>query len=298
MLVGQCPEDIYIARICAGISMAGTYLVVPLYIAEIVDSEISGMLSSIFPVVVNFGILMEFVAAEYIDYRVIAAVMAIVSVVATLGTLFLHDSPQFLLSKKHFERGKQAFKFYSGIASDEALTEEMNNKLFRLRSLARSRNNPSSRVAEQSTQKALFEGIKNSDILQALRALLVSTFPLATGCIILTTYNHELFEISGDYGPWRSILFAIFQLAASWVVFICVDIFGRRVMLCYSSVFTALFLSVFSGFIFIKTRTNIDTQGWDAIPIIAILLTIFASSMGMVPIPSFFVVEMLHIRVC
>jgi len=101
---------IYISRLCSGIAGAGVFFVVPVYIAEISDKSIRGALSTSFSVICNAGILVEFILAEYMDFRKAAVLIAIISVIFLIGFAFMPESPQYLISKKRFDEAEKAFQ--------------------------------------------------------------------------------------------------------------------------------------------------------------------------------------------
>lgn len=86
---------IYISRLLSGIAGAGCFFVVPVYIAEISDKKIRGGLCASFSVICNTGIFLEFILAEYMDFRNAAVLIGIISVGFIVGFSFMVESPNW-----------------------------------------------------------------------------------------------------------------------------------------------------------------------------------------------------------
>lgn len=123
MACASTVSHIYISRLLSGVAGAGVFFVVPVYIAEISDKKIRGGLCASFSVICNTGIFLEFVFAEYMDFRTAAVLTGVVSVIFMIGFIFMPESPQYLISKKRIDEAEVAFKFLRGLKSDEQLPE-------------------------------------------------------------------------------------------------------------------------------------------------------------------------------
>lgn len=173
---------IYISRLLSGIGGAGCFFVVPVYIAEISDKTIRGGLCASFSIICNTGIFLEFIMAEYMDFRDGAILVGIVSVVFMVGFWFMPESPQYLLSKKRIDEAEVAFKFLRGLKSDEQLPEHSAADFNSMKEIAKG-------DGEQQTQfKILTKHIAKPGVLKGIfMAAVCSHFPLLSGCFVLIT---------------------------------------------------------------------------------------------------------------
>lgn len=292
---------IYISRLFSGIAGAGVFFVVPVYIAEISDKNIRGGLSSSFSVICNSGILVEFILAEYTDFRKAAILMAVISVVFMVGFAFMPESPQYLISKKQFEEAENAFKFFRGLKPDEELSENSMIDFLSIREIVKDEEE-----GEEGETKltSLLKHLAQPGILKGVfMAFFVSNFPLFSGCYVLAAFNQGIFkaaDVSVLSVFWSSFAFAFIQIIASLFTARFVDRMGRRKILIGSSFSSALCLAIFAAYMYIKTQTELDLSSisWiTLIPLISLLVEVFVSSIGIIPVPSFYAPEILDQKV-
>jgi MFS family permease len=287
---------IYISRLLGGIAGAGCFYVAPVYVAEISDKRVRGMLCASFSIICNFGIFVEFVLAEYMDFRNAAILTGIVSICFVVGFIFMPESPQFLISKQKMEEAEVAFKFLRGLKPNEELPENFLADFDSLKQIAKE-----STESQESKFKILRQHISQPGRLKGiLMAFTVYHFPLMSGCYILMTYNHEVFSaanVSVLSVFWSSLAFAFIQFLAAIFTAWYVDKIGRRVILIGSSFASAFCLAIFSLYMFLKTRTSIDITGFGWIALVSLLVDIFVSCVGIIPVPAFYAPEILDQKV-
>ena len=291
-------SHIYISRLLAGIAGAGVFFIVPVYIAEISDKSIRGGLSTSFSVICNLGILVEFVLAEYMDFRDAAILVTVVSIMFLIGFAFMPESPQYLISKKRFNEAEKAFKFLRGLRIDEQLPEASMLDFLSLREIAKDENEDETKLII-----LLKHLVKPGTLKSVFMALFVSHFPLFSGCFVLITYNQGIFkaaDVSVLSVFWSSIAFAFIQVVASIFTAKFVDRVGRRKILIGSSFSSAFCLAIFGAYMFLKTQTdlNLSSISWITIfPLVSLLIEVFVSSIGIIPVPSFYAPEILDQKV-
>lgn len=289
---------IYISRLLSGVGGAGCFFVVPVYIAEISDKKIRGGLCASFSIICNTGIFLEFIIAEYMDFRDGAVLVGIVSVVFMVGFWFMPESPQYLLSKRRIDEAEVAFKFLRGLRSDELLPEHSAADFESMKEIAKG-------DGEQHTQmKVLRQHIRKPGVLKGIvMAAICCHFPLLSGCFVLITYNQGIFK-AADVTVlsvfWSSLAFAFIQIIASIFTARLVDQIGRRKILIGSSFSSGFCLAIFGAFMYLKTQTNLELSSisWITwIPLVSLLVEVFVSSIGIIPVPNFYGPEILDQKV-
>lgn len=278
MSVARNMEDVYVSRLFSGIALGATLLVAPVFIAEIADSRISGFLSTTFTVTMNIGIVSEFVCAEFTNFRTVSAILVVFSTLTTCGIICIHDSPQYLLSRKKKSLLYHSYKFYNEIKQDAVMCDEdkLKFKLWKM---------------ENKIDAAGFK-FTPVDIFPSINAFIVSLFPLLSGAYVIMTYNHQIFDMINVQGISTfvsSLLFVIIQLVGSAVTSYIIDYVGRRRLLIISSFMAFTCLGIFSIYIQINTTSYV--------PIASLLVYVLSISVGLVSIPGFYAIEFLNIRV-
>jgi len=145
--------------------------------------------------------------------------------------------------------------------------------------------------------------VKPGTLKGVFMALVVSHFPLFSGCFVLITYNQGIFK-AADVTVlsvfWSSLAFAFIQVIASLFTAKFVDRVGRRKILIGSSFSSAFCLAIFAAYMYLKTQTNLDLSSvsWiTLIPLISLLVEVFVSSIGIIPVPSFYAPEILDQKI-
>lgn len=133
-----CVEQIYLARIIAGIS-AGFTTVSLIYVSEIAHPKFRPMLLSCNSVFVSLGILLISVCGLYFDWQTIAVINGGASVVSFLLILLIPESFHWLIYSDRSEEAKNAIgRIYiskmvnKGIAANSFESLATNNDLFLL----------------------------------------------------------------------------------------------------------------------------------------------------------------------
>lgn len=291
-------QHIYISRVLSGVAGAGCFFVVPVYIAEISDKKVRGELCASFSVICNLGIFLEFILAEYMDFRDAAVLIAIISALFVIGFTFMPESPQYLVSKKRFDEAEVAFKFFRGLSANEPLPEHYTMDFNSIKEISKGDN-------ECETQLTiLLKHLTKPGVLKGIfMAAVVSHFPIMSGCFVLITYNQGIFK-AADLTVlnvfWSSLAFAFIQIIASLFTAKFVDRVGRRKILVGSSFSSAFCLAIFGAYMYLKTKTDIDVTSitWITwIPLVSLLVEVFVSSIGIIPVPNFYGPEILDQKI-
>lgn len=298
MAFASTVNHIYISRLLSGIAGAGVFFVVPVYIAEISDKKIRGELCTSFSVICNIGIFLEFILAEYMDFRNAAVLIALISVGFMVGFSFMPESPQWLIAKKRCSEAEVAFKFLRGVNEQETLPDHLAADFSSIETLVKA-------DSEQQTQlTVLLKHLAKPGVLKGVFiAIVVSFFPQMSGCYVLITYNQSIFK-AADVTVlsvfWSSLSFAFIQIIAAMLTAKFIDRVGRRKILIGSGFSSAFCLAIFGAYMFVKTQTDVDLMsisGVTWIPLLSLLVQVFVSSIGIIPVPQFYGPEVLDQKV-
>lgn len=286
---------IYISRLLCGIAGAGCFYVAPVYVAEISDKQIRGTLCSLFSIICSIGVFLEFFIAEYMDFRHAAIFVVIVSIIFVVGFWFMPESPLYLISKRRFEEAENAFKFLRGQQSSEELSDAHLEDFNLLKQIAEGSEK------SESQWKVFKQHISQPGTIKGIFiAIVVAQFPIMSGSYVLVAYNQGIFKaanVSFLSVFWSSLAFAFIQIVAGICTAKYVDKIGRRIILISSSFATALCLAIFGVYMLLSTRTSMDLTSVSWIALVSLLVQIFVCCIGMVPVPNFYLTEILDQKV-
>lgn len=114
---------LYLARFLAGIADGFTFTVVPMYIGEIADPKVRGMLGSSCSVTWIAGFLVINVIGSYLSIKTAALVSSIVPGFLFLTFLWMPESPYYLLMRS---RPEDARKSLQRLKKSEDVSEDLN----------------------------------------------------------------------------------------------------------------------------------------------------------------------------
>lgn len=299
MAIATDVQHIYVSRLLSGVAGAGVFFVVPVYIAEISDKQIRGGLCSSFSVICNIGIFVEFILADIMDFRNASLVILVISLIFVVGFAFMPESPQYLLSKKRYKSAETAFKFLRGLKESEEFPPHIKADFESIKALTMNNN------SEKQSMTSIIQHLGKRGVLKGVfMAAVVAHFPILSGCFVLITYNQGIFKAAGVSVLsvfWSSLAFAFIQIIASLFTIGFVDKVGRKVILIGSAFSSGLCLAVFSAYLYVKTETSYDlstASSWiTLIPLVSLLVEVFVSSVGIIPVPSFYAPEILDQKV-
>ncbi|XP_058816625.1 uncharacterized protein LOC131679891 [Topomyia yanbarensis] len=289
ILLGTNVYHLYLGRILAGCGGGGILRAIPLYIADIADCRLRGMLGSVLIITLNLGILVGFVLGNYLTYFTVPAVMLSAPVIFLVATYFLPETPYCLLKKNQSNKAERSLMFYRGIEGHLQKSVEFCNELEQLQMAVR---------AEQESLDKNRLTWGDFCTTQARKGLGIGIFLMLlnqfSGALAIITYTATIFEESGsDLSPkMSSIIVALIQLVGTIISFTLVDNLGRKILLLISTSGTAVGLFSMGLFSFLQ-QNGYDLSQLQSLPIISLSVTILLSSIGILSLPFVILAEVL-----
>jgi MFS family permease len=106
---------------CAGAAS----LVVPIYIGEIAQDDVRGMLSSGFQLMVTIGNLFGYILGTFVDWQMLAAVCGVFPLIGFMLMVWIPRSPRYLLAKGQPVEASAALMWLRGAKSVEQIDAEL-----------------------------------------------------------------------------------------------------------------------------------------------------------------------------
>lgn len=123
VIFGNSVLQLCIGRVLAGIAGGGILRIVPLFVADIADSRIRGMLGSLLPVCLNLGTVLAFILGSFVSFRTLPLIVLVLPALFTLAIAFLPETPPCLLRAYRSEKAEQSLMFYRGVRGHFAKSE-------------------------------------------------------------------------------------------------------------------------------------------------------------------------------
>jgi MFS transporter, SP family, arabinose:H+ symporter len=215
-------------RLIGGFSIGASSVVSPLYISEIAPAKKRGFLVALFQFNIVFGILMAYVSNYLFQntgnenaWRWMIGVVAIPSAIFTILSLFISESPRWLvLHKNDLTKAKEVLNDIDPAAADATLDAIIHSKHTR-----------------DNKAKPIF--FSKEFGWPILLAFLLAFFNQASGINAIIYYAPRIFEMTG-LGKSTSLLstagIGLINLVFTMIGLSLIDKFGRRFLMYIGSV--------------------------------------------------------------
>ncbi|KAF2884947.1 hypothetical protein ILUMI_21224 [Ignelater luminosus] len=256
------------ARYLAGISDGLICCSVPIYLGEIADPKIRGLLGSAVSVAWLFGILVINVLGSYLTIADAALISLIVPMLLLLTFPFIPESPYYLLMKGNVEKAKNSLMVFKG-------TNNVEDELSRLKVAVEEQSRNAGKFTVKSTRRALYITMGSRGAQQF------------SGTVAIVFYAQIIFKEAGDSVSPEigSIIYFSVQLILSGICSIIVDKTGRRPLMIISVTGAGIALLIEGVYFYIKSTTDIDVSRYSLIPVVALMIYVIMFALGLQTIP-------------
>lgn len=126
--VAPCVELVYTTSFIGGLCCSLITIVAQVYISEISMPGIRGCLSAMLKVVSQVGVLLSYIAGSYLNWRQSAWLVAIAPSMLFVGTLFIPETPSYLVLNGRDEEAEGSLKWLRGPQAD--IRQELQVRFF------------------------------------------------------------------------------------------------------------------------------------------------------------------------
>jgi sugar porter (SP) family MFS transporter len=240
--LAQDPYTFSFFRLIGGIAIGVSSVAAPTYISEISNKNNRGKLVGMYQFNIVFGILIAYLSNYFLvgvgganDWRWMLAVLLIPSIIYTLMTLGLPESPRWLFSVKNDEAGARANLAIVGVENIDETIQEI-----------------STAYEEEKAQGSIQLFTKHHGKILSI-AFFVAFFNQASGINFLLYYAPRILEEAGfakNNSLLSSISLGLMNLVFTFVGLWLIDRIGRKTLLIIGSFGYIISLSMVAyGFI-------------------------------------------------
>lgn len=254
---------LYFARIIGGIGYGAGTVVQVIYVNEIADKNVRGLLISISRLAFLIGCISIILVGSLASYDTMNLVVLLLQPIFILTFFFVPESPYFYLKRHRDEEAIKSLSKLHGIDDikilelkindmKEDIIEDGKSKTFALRSL----------FEKKRHRKAFF---------------IVATLKIGvafSGSSVIAVYTQEIFSYTGfSIAPEYSMIILVAIVSVGIVpIVLLVDYVGRRMVILYSSIICSLSLIVLGLFFFLKIHLQIsDLSSISWSPLVALI---------------------------
>lgn len=254
-----------------GVTIGGSYVVLPMYIAEISSAHIRGYLGIIQTVTAKVGLLLMYAIGPFISIRLMAWLCTIPVSFFLAVYLWLPESPYHLLATDQH-------------AAAQGSLQQLRCNLDVKEELAQMEASVKESQANRGTFRELFFNPRNRRSI--IIVLGISALLELSGSQIVLQYAQTIFDtLDTDLdSSISSIIFGVAQLAAAVLACFLVDTMGRRPLMLISIIGSGLCTLVIGIYYILERHIDITGLGW--MPVTAIMLFMVTYTIGILALMS------------
>ncbi|XP_073976946.1 facilitated trehalose transporter Tret1-like [Rhodnius prolixus] len=243
-------EVLYIVRICQGFSLCTAYVLVPIYIAEISEPRIRGLLSGQFQTFFYLGTLYAYSTGPYLNYNTYILSLAVVPVLFMVTFAMMPESPYYLLMSGQTERARHSLCW---LRCSCDVDKEFNMI--------------KANVQEDMSMKADWRDLiaTKTDRKALLIVLLVSAIKYMSGKAAISMYiTQTLAEDAEGMLAYNTITIiqAVMLTITSFVAAFLSDVIGRKPLLIGSSFAAGIFNAIIALYFYLENQTTVDVSSY------------------------------------
>ena len=266
--------EFYAARLMAGLSIGGILATVPLYVAEISEVTIRGILDSTMNNSLTLGLLVSYVIGPYLSIRWFSVTCAVAPTVFICTFLpLMCDTPYYCVSKSDFDAGAKLLARYRSKG-----VKDVQDELGTIVEYVEKSRVPTGSVTEilaSTTTRKSF-----------VIALLLMTFEQLSGINVVLIYSQIIFEESGSHFPSEipPMIIGAVAFVSSFITPSLVDNRGRKVLLLFSGAGMMLALVPLGVYFYLKQEGKyVGSLTW--FPVVCLVFFVIVYNSGFGPLP-------------
>lgn len=282
------PYVLYVSRFLSGLGQGLVYVVCPMYIGEIADKDIRGVLGTFIKLMVTFGELYAHAIGPFVSYGALGYSCLLLSALFFLSFVWMPESPYYLVMRNRRSEAERSLRWLQSLQTtgphrqqlvDEQL-DQMQKAVIR-------------ELSDRGRARELFFGSQHSPAEGNRRGLLVclglQLVLQLSGLAAIESYTQEILEESGDSelaipAPLAVILLSVLQLAAGLGAAVLVDRIGRRPLLVSSTLLAGIALGLCGIFYLLKLRLGLETRGYGSILVASVIGYELVIALGLNPL--------------
>lgn len=262
-----------IARFVAGIGDGVSFCALPIYLSEIADTEIRGLLGSSCSVTLILGMLLINIIGSYTSIKTAALISSAVPLILFVTFIWMPESPYFLTMRGRESEAAKSLRIFKG-ASD------VNEDVQRI----------SGAIVKQNTETGRFLDLftLKSNRKAVLIAMGGRTIQQCSGMLAISFYAHTIFESAGSSvsSSMVSIIYFAVQLLMSIVSSAIVDRTGRRPLLLFSLIGAGLALLIEGTYFYLQSdHPSLNVSRYSYVPIVVLFAFVILYSVGLQTVP-------------
>ena len=264
---------IMVGRVFTGVTTGGATVVSPTYIGEMCEARIRGTIGAGFQLLLTFGILLTYIIGKYAAWNFLAMACSFFPAMWSILVYWMRESPVWLLENNREEEALDVLVWLRGPNADVKI--ELRGLLEQIR--------------EAHENQASFRDLtKRENLRPFVLSMMLMLLQQLSGINAVIFYSTDIFTDAGSSvaSDVATIIVGLVMMLSTIVAVSLVDRLGRKMLLIASDAIMGVCLLALGVYFFLANddiEGNTDNLGW--LPLVSLMLFIFAFSIGFGPIP-------------
>lgn len=266
-------DYVYAARYFQGIALHMAFVIIPMFVGEISDKKIRGLLSSMSYVMISLGVVIIYTVGPLLPYYVHIIIAVVPLILEIILFQFIPESPYFLVAKGRIEEAAKSLREFRKCFYVDSELSDIKNTI-------------QNEVKDKIRIMDFF--CKKNYRRAFLIMIILNSSQLFCGFEVILMNLHDILVAGGTVyvsATTVGIIYSSVQLSSCIISSLLVDKFGRKNLLIVSSFLTGICLVTVAVYFHLQ-YSGLDTLDYSWIPI-ATLMTygaVFKIGLGLVPI--------------
>ncbi|KAK9505293.1 hypothetical protein O3M35_009383 [Rhynocoris fuscipes] len=256
------------------------------YLAEVSQPDQRGVLASLGPVFVSFGVLLVYLFGYFLDWHLVSVVCSATAAFSLIIIYFLPETPPWLANKGHLEKANQILLTLRG--SKEIADKEMSSIM---ESVNKKTDLNWCQYFSQLTQSGVWKPF----------LILVFFFVCqeGSGMYTIVYYATNIFNEMGSVfdSSVESIIIGIVRLVTSIIGCVCIEHFGRRPLAMSSGLGMGISMGLATWYEYQYGHIQPNLRPCPYVPLICVITNVISSMLGMLQLPWLMIGELFPLSV-
>ncbi|CAH3940614.1 unnamed protein product [Pieris brassicae] len=277
-----------VARALVGIAGAGIFVVIPIYVRELCQTNLIGTIGSLGALLQNIGIVLMYLLGAYFDYYTMLWICLAFNVLMATMMIFAPESPAYLVKRGHIDKAYSTVAFLRGLNENNAVVK---NEIEHIQLKEEEyKNIPKLGYREIFKNKSWRNGF--------IIMMLVWTTYGWNGALTIITYASAVLESTGsniNISPEiQSISFPVVSIIAAFTLTIVAERCGRKALHAGSYALSGFSFSLLGGAMLCQ-KLGYMIPDW--LPITCMIIAVGMFSSGVRSLPFIICLEMFNFQV-
>lgn len=264
---------LYLMRLLQGFAMSATFLISPIYLGEIAEVHIRGMIGTLMQISIHLGILYTYCLGTELSYHHYQMFSLVIPILFMATFILMPESPYYYVMKQEEAKAVESLKRLRNKKEEELEDEMRDIKL-------------STNKKDDVEHTSCSEFFESSNMKALVFILCLTLFRQFSGVQTIIAYANTIFASSASFLPadYISIFFAIILLVSIFPSTYLVDKSGRKVLMLTSSAGCAVFSLIAGVYFYLTTELHYEIPYTSWVPFASVSLVGVFFNVGFGPV--------------